>query len=332
MFRNKYYHKMVFTALAVLAVGVAASLYIGKGQLWIMTLAGLADIVIFSYYTGLRYRELARLAREVHSFQRGSSRIDLESYSEGELSYLSSEIGKMAVKLTEQAELLEQDKNYLADAISDISHQLKTPLTSMSMMADFLRSPNLTEAKREEFTGNIRTQLARIEWLVSALLKMARLDAGAVLLKSRPVNVRELVDKASAHLLIPMELKNQRLVVECDPQLSFMGDMEWMSEALANILKNCMEHMDAGKTLRVAAQKNPLYVRLDIIDEGCGIDREDLPHIFERFYKGKNASSDSVGIGLAMAAQIIHQLGGDIRVESAPGAGTHFEIKMYPQH
>lgn len=332
MFRNKYYYKMFFISLAVLAAGVLVSWMAGTGELWIMTGAGLAVIGIFSYYTGRRYKELARLAQEVHSFQRSSSRINLESYCEGELSYLSSEIGKLAVKLTEQAELLEQDKNYLADAISDISHQLKTPLTSMSMMADFLRSPNLTEEKREEFTGNIRTQLARIEWLVSALLKMARLDAGAVLLKSRPVNVRELVDKASAHLLIPMELKDQKLEVNCDPQLSFLGDMEWMSEALANILKNCMEHMDEGKTLRVSAQKNPLYMRLDITDEGCGIDREDLPHIFERFYKGKNAASDSVGIGLAMAAQIIHQLGGDIRVESTPGVGTHFEIKMYPMH
>ncbi len=329
MFRNKYLIKMLLLSLALLAAGVLAALWAGRGEVLIMAVDGLVIIGIFTYYTSLRYRDLGRLAMEVHRFQRSSSRINLESYSEGELSYLSSEIGKMAVKLTEQTEMLQQDKNYLADAISDISHQLKTPLTSMSMMADFLRSPSLPEEKREEFTGNIRTQLARIEWLVSALLKMARLDAGAVQLKCLPMNVRQLIQKASSHLLIPMELKNQSFLVECGEDIVFNGDIDWMSEALANIFKNCMEHMDPGKTLRVRAEKNPVYVRIDIEDEGCGIDPEDLPHIFERFYKGKNASSESVGIGLAMAGQIIHQQNGDIQVESRVGAGTHFTIKIY---
>lgn len=329
MFRNKYLVKMLLLSLLLLAAGVCVSVWAGQGEVLIMAADGLLIIGVFAYYTSLRYKELGRLAMEVHRFQRSSSRINLASYSEGELSYLSSEIGKMAVKLTEQTEMLQKDKNYLADAISDISHQLKTPLTSMSMMADFLRSPSLPEEKREEFTGNIRTQLARIEWLVSALLKMARLDAGAVMLKSDPVNVSALIRKASAHLLIPMELKNQQFVVDCGEDITFNGDIDWMSEALANIFKNCMEHMDSGKTLRIRVEKNPVYVRMDIEDEGCGIDKEDLPHIFERFYKGKNASSDSVGIGLAMAAQIIHRQNGDIQVESSVGIGTHFVIKIY---
>ena len=329
MFRNKDFVKMLLLSFGLLAAGVLASVWAGRGEVWIMAVDSLLIIGAFTYYTSIRYRDLGRLAMEVHRFQRSSSRINLASYSEGELSYLSSEIGKMAVKLTEQTEMLQKDKNYLADAISDISHQLKTPLTSMSMMADFLRSPSLPEEKREEFTGNIRTQLARIEWLVSALLKMARLDAGAVVLKCRPVNVAGLIQKASAHLMIPMELKNQRFVVDCGEDISFDGDIDWMSEALANIFKNCMEHMDPGKTLRVRAEKNPVYVRMDIRDEGCGIDQEDLPHIFERFYRGKNASSESVGIGLAMAAQIIHRQNGDIQVESIVGTGTHFIIKIY---
>ena len=233
------------------------------------------------------------------------------------------------MKQREVAALLAADKNYLADAISDISHQLKTPLTSMSMMADFLRDSHLPEEKREEFTANIRSQLERIQWLVSALLKMARLDAGAVTMKKEPVNVLELIKKAAQHLMIPMELKGQQLKINCDPGITFQGDFLWMREALANLLKNSMEHMSCGGTLWVDVTDNVLYVNINVTDEGSGIAKEDLPHIFERFYKGRNASPDSVGIGLAMSRQIIHQQNGDIQVESQEGKGTRFCIKLY---
>lgn len=329
MIRNKRFVAMVLCFIGVFILSTGLSLYFSDAAVWIMA-AGMAVIIlIFSLFTWNRYQSLKKMSAQLHQFQRSMNHLSLEEYSEGELSYLSSEIGKMATKLTEQAHMLEADKKYLADAISNISHQLKTPLTSMSMMADFLSSSTLPEEKRKEFTGNIRRQLDRIQWLVSVLLKMARLDAGSVTMKKDKVNVAALIRKASEHLLIPMELQGQELVVECQPSVEFTGDMDWMAEGLSNILKNCMEHMEGGKKLYVRVSDNPLYVRIDIEDEGCGIAKEDLPYIFQRFYKGKNASPDSVGIGLAMAAQIIHQHNGDIHVESVLGEGTKFQVKIY---
>lgn len=329
MIRNKYALRMVIGFIVIFAVCFCLSVYYNSAALWIMGAGMLLMGIIFSYYTWIRYRDIKRLAASIHQFQRGSQKLSMESYCEGELSYLTAEIQKMELKLTEQAQMLAADKNYLADAISDISHQLKTPLTTMSMMTDFLGSSNLTEEKRSEFISNLRSQLSRIEWLVQSLLKMARLDAGSVTMKRQPVNVALLMKKSSQPLLIPIELKGQELIVNCNDDIYITGDLDWLREAFGNILKNCMEHMDEGKKLCVDVTDNPLYVRIVISDEGCGIAAQDLPHIFERFYKGKNASSDSVGIGLAMAWQIIHYFDGDIQVESTEGAGTKFTVKLY---
>lgn len=297
--------------------------------LWIMGTGMIVLFGVFYYYTWKRYKKLKNLGAQIHQFQRSLHKLSIESYREGELSYLTAEIQKMELKLTEQAQMLAADKNYLANAISDISHQLKTPLTSMSMMIDFLGRRDLSEDKRSEFTMNLRIQLSRIEWLVQSLLKMARLDAGAVVMKMHQISVNQLINKAAEPLLIPMELKNQQLVVKCSSDICIIGDMEWLREALGNILKNCTEHMGEGKKLTVDVADNPLYVRMDICDEGCGICAKDLPHIFERFYRGENASPDSVGIGLAMARQIIHYFNGDIQVESTVGKGTRFTVKLY---
>lgn len=329
MFRNKPFISMILlSGLLILAAFCLTFVFPGCMRLMMVGL-GVALVLVFGIYTGVRYIKIRQIAYDIHDFQRGKKRLDLESYEEGELSYLCSEVDKLCVKLTEQAQLLKADKKYLANAISDISHQLKTPLTSMSMMADFLKDDGLSEEKRCEFAGNIQIQLSRIEWLVSALLKMARLDAGTVQLKQNKVPVKKMIKKASAHLLIPMELKNQQLVIECDENCIIECDLDWTSEALANILKNCIEHMDSGKILKVSVSDNSLYILITIQDQGCGICSEDLPHIFERFYKGRNSASESVGIGLAMARQIIHEQNGDIGVESVVGQGTTFTVKFY---
>lgn len=329
MFRNKSLISMIVLSLLLVLAAFLLTFIFPDSIRLIMVVLGLVLVLVFGIYTGVRYIKIRQIAYDIHGFQREKNRLKLERYEEGELSYLCSEVDKLCVKLTEQAQLLKADKKYLANAISDISHQLKTPLTSMSMMADFLKDDGLGEEKRCEFAGNIQVQLLRIEWLVSALLKMARLDAGTVQLKKNKVLAKELIAKASAHLLIPMELKDQQLIVECDENCMIECDLDWTSEALANILKNCIEHMDSGKTLKVSAADNSLYILITIQDEGCGICSEDLPHIFERFYKGKNSASESVGIGLAMARQIIHEQNGDIGVDSVVGQGTTFTVKFY---
>lgn len=329
MIRNRELRFTAIAATCITAACFAAAFQISEQAGWItLTTAGLL-ILLYAVYTLWRYREISRLSDYLKRIDNGDYSLDIRDNREGELSILKNEIYKVTSRLAEQAEALNADKKYLADSLSDISHQLKTPLTSMFMLADLLRQDNLPQEKREEFTGTICSQLERIEWLVSSLLKMSKLDAGTVELKKDRVFVMEVMEKASEHLLIPMDIKNQRFVLDGDGDASYQGDFSWSSEAFANILKNCMEHTPAGGTITVNFEENNLYTMIQIQDNGGGIDKEDLPHIFERFYKGKNASRDSVGIGLAMAKNILMRQGGIIDVESEPGRGTAFIIKMY---
>ncbi|MCI8497604.1 MAG: HAMP domain-containing histidine kinase [Clostridiales bacterium] len=276
-----------------------------------------------------KYRQLKKMTTYLSRITAGRYSLDIRDNREGELSILKNEIYKVTVTLREQAELLKKDKLYLADSLSDISHQLKTPLTSMMMMTQLLSEETLPCEQRMEFTRSIRSQLKRIEWLVSSLLKLSRLDANAIVFRSDPVDMVRLVQKATEHLVIPMELKEQSFLCRIQPGLCVDGDFEWLAEALSNIIKNCMEHTPVGGTIRFEAEGNPLHTRIVISDTGPGIDPGDIPHIFERFYRGKNAGGDSVGIGLAMAKSILTRQGGTIEAENGPQGGARFVISLY---
>ncbi|HWO74623.1 MAG TPA: HAMP domain-containing sensor histidine kinase [Bacillus sp. (in: firmicutes)] len=283
------------------------------------------------FFTRWRYKEIEKLSGYLRKIAAGDYSLDVRDNEEGELSILKNEIYKVTIMLSEQGEQLKKDKIRLMDAISDISHQLKTPLTSMMVMADLLSNPQLTTDKRIEFTRNIEIQLERIEWLVSSLLKLSKIDAGTVQFKKETVNVRELVSNSVEPLLIPMDIKDQTLLIEGEDSTRFIGDFNWSREALLNILKNCVEHTQKGGTISIRFEENALFTEIIIADNGKGIGKEDLPYIFKRFYKGKNASDDSVGIGLAMAHSIVTSQMGDIDVKSEQNIGTEFRIKFYKQ-
>ena len=257
--------------------------------------------------------------------------MDIRDNEEGELSILKNEIYKVTLMLSKQGEFLKRDKERLADAISDISHQLKTPLTSMMVMIDLLGEENLEIEKRMEFTKNIEIQLERMEWLLTSLLKLSKIDAGTVIFKKEKVLVAELIKKAINPLLIPMEIKEQELIIDGKENTSFIGDINWTTEAIINILKNCIEHTKNKGRISIFYEENPLYTEIKISDKGKGIEKEDLPYIFKRFYKGKNANDESVGIGLAMAKSIIISQNGDVSVKSKKDEGTEFSIKFYKE-
>ncbi|EKN69809.1 integral membrane sensor signal transduction histidine kinase [Neobacillus bataviensis LMG 21833] len=282
-------------------------------------------------FTGWRYREIANLSRYLRQISGGDYSLDVRDNVEGELSILKNNIYKVTIMLSEQGSLLQQDKTQLTNAISDISHQLKTPLTSMMMMADLLSDTKLPSEKRQEFTRTIRIQLERIDWLVSSLLKLSKIDAGTVSFKKDQIAVKKLIQKALEPMLISMDIKEQTVSVEGDDSTSFVGDLNWTAEAVINILKNCVEHSPTGGKIVITFSENALFTEFIITDSGKGIAKEDLPYLFKRFYKGKNASEDSVGIGLAMAHSIITHQNGDIEVRSKTGEGTQFRIKFYKQ-
>ena len=250
--------------------------------------------------------------------------LDIE---EGELSILKSNIYKVTTKLKYQKELLKQDKVTLATAMADISHQLKTPLTSMMVMNDLLKSEEDSK-KRDEFLKTQSEQLDRMNWLIQTLLKLSKLDAGSVVFTKEDVSADSLIKEVMKPFEIQMDIKNISYVSNIT-YASVMCDKNWTVEALQNIVKNCIEHMYEKGSLKISVTDTNIFSQILISDTGCGIASEDLPHVFERFYRGKNAGKDSVGIGLALAKTIIESQHGEINVESEEGVGSTFDIKLY---
>ena len=233
------------------------------------------------------------------------------------------------MRLTEAAEVSKADKVFLADSLADISHQLRTPLTAMNLTVTMLRNEDLTDEKWMELTGDLRNLLTRVDWLVETLLKISKLDAGTVKLLKEPVTVRDLISRSVVPFEIPMDLRNQKLVIHCDNE-QFNGDLIWSAEALGNILKNCMEHTPEGGTITITALETALYTQIVVDDTGTGFDAKDIPHLFERFYRGSNASSNSYGIGLALARTIITSQNGTVMAANGKD-GAKFIIKFYKQ-
>ena len=256
---------------------------------------------------------------------------ELPKYSEGQLGVLQSEIYKLVIQNREQSAGAVREKEYLAQMLSDISHQIKTPLTSITIMTDLLKSPNLDEEKRAEFTDKIDSQVSRITWLIRNLLTLSQLDANMLKLKKQDVPVRELIQKACQPFEILAELKEVELSVSADGNIRLICDAHWTAEAISNIVKNCIEHTQPGGEVCVTVSQNNLATDIFIRDNGEGIAKEHLPYIFDRFYKAGNQSNDSVGIGLAMSRQMIMLQNGTISVSSEEEAGTEFHIKMYSE-
>lgn len=330
MLKNKEI-KIFLGGQIILAMVIVLLLLFGWIPAWLavatITVAMILSNLIFTAY---RYEEMKRLSMYLVRLQNGEKTLDVRDNSEGELSILKNELYRISVKLNTQTELLLRDKTYLSDALSDISHQLKTPLTSMMIMVELLEEDQLPEEKRQEFLRNISIGIERMQWLVQALLKLSKLDADAVVLKKEKVDVGRLIHAAVAPLLITLELKEIHLSIEELPEtVTMIGDFQWTCEAITNIVKNCIEHTPIAGTIRITYSDNNLYTRICIQDSGCGIEPEELPHIFDRFYKGSNSKNDSVGIGLALSKEIISREKGRIEVQSILSEGTSFEIKFY---
>lgn len=287
-------------------------------------------IAIYLVTTGRRYMRLRKLALELDRMLHFQTPIPFDQYREGELSILQSELSKMTTRLVAQAEQLTKDKTYLSDAMADISHQLRSPLTSSELIVTLLREPELTFPRRMELLQELSQLLSRINWLIETLLKMSKMDAKTAYLKKENILISTLLQNAAEPLLIPMELHGHNLSIhQSSPCDSFTGDLAWTTEAILNILKNCMEHIPENGQIEIFSKENELFTELRIEDNGPGFLPEDLPRIFERFYKGHGSGSQSVGIGLALARMIIVEQNGTIRAENLREGGAAFTIRFY---
>ena len=320
---------MGFTCSIITIIAAILTIMFPNYGVVFICLVGISITMYAIIFTKARYNKIDELADYLYRIYMGEYTLDVRDYKEGELSILKSEIYKLTLRMIDQNELLLKDKTYLADALSDITHQLKTPLTSISMMADLLATDHIDDMRRLEFTKNIHTQVERMRLLVITLLKMSKLDAKSVELKQEPIVLSELIEESMEPFRIIEELKEIKVYIDGDKEASCVGDFPWLQEAISNVLKNCFEHTKTQGNIEIQYFQNAIYSQISIADDGEGIDEEDLPHVFERFYKGKNANPDSVGIGLALAKQIITGHNGSIHIISDKGKGSKFIIKLY---
>lgn len=284
----------------------------------------------FLVFTKKRYNRLNNLGESIDKILHGNDKINIKSFGEGELSILESDVQKMLVRLRDQKDILEKKKTFLADSIADISHQLRTPLTSINLILSLIESPDISEERRDELLRELSALITKTEYLVSVLLKISKLDAGTVQFEKKQTDLTSLIKKSAEPLLVPMDIKNQKLNIDAD-KISLDCDSAWCLEAFGNILKNCTEHTPENGEITVSAEDTPIFTEIIIADTGSGIDEEDLPHIFERFYKGKNSSKESFGVGLNLAKMIISGHNGTIKAENGQTGGAKFTIRFYKQ-
>ncbi|WP_295089925.1 HAMP domain-containing sensor histidine kinase [Ruminococcus sp.] len=258
-----------------------------------------------------------------------SSLPEMQKISEGRMGILQSEIYKVITILLEQYSSEHDQKKYMSDMMSDISHQFKTPLTAISLMNELLMNETVGDEQRLEYTGKIDAQINKMTWLLKSLLTLSQLEAGVLEMKAEKAELNKLIKDLSEPLLIMAEVAEVEYICSIPDRIVLRLDIHWFKEALSNIIKNCIEHTNKGGFVRISASQNNLHTSIVIEDNGKGIEKEHLPHIFERFYKAGNSSHDSVGIGLAMARQIIRAHDGKIEVESEIGKGTKFTISLY---
>ena len=322
----------VRVSIAVFALisfaATAAAWFIDERLLIPTALLCIAFISVHIFFTYFRYRNITKLTSDIDKILHGEENIHIDQYAEGEIALLQSEIYKMTVRLREQQSKLIDDKVFLANLLADISHQIRTPLTSINILVSMLSEPDLTYEKREQTVHKLYGLLSRIDWLITALLKMSKLDAGTISFRKEQISMSELLEKACMPVRVPIELHEQELEIQAEGMVKC--DIAWSCEAIGNIVKNCMEHTPDGGKISIKGSENPLYTEIVITDNGNGISAEDLPHIFERFYKGKDSEDKGgFGIGLALARMIVTGQNGTLKAENSQSGGAMFTMRFY---
>lgn len=284
---------------------------------------------VFLHYNREKDRELEKITGYIEQINQKNYRLELEELSEDELSILKTEIAKTTVMLKEAAEYAIEEKKKLRDSLSDISHQLKTPLTSMSVLLDNLvDDPEMSSDTRQQFLRQIRREITNINFLVQSLLKLSKLDSGTIVFRKESVHAREIVEEAVRNVSALSDLRSVRIELKTADSDEICCDARWQVEAVTNILKNAVEHSYEGGLVKIEILSNASYVAISIRDYGQGIRPEEEKHLFERFYRGSNASKDSMGIGLALAKAIVEEDHGHISVELSE-IGTRFIVKYF---
>ena len=293
----------------------------------IITIASLC--ILYFRYNYKRKNDIKDIIKYIEQINRRNYELEIDSISEDELSILKNEVYKTAVMLKEAALNSNKDKLNLKKSLEDISHQLKTPLTSILVLLDnLIDEPDMDSSIRNDFIIDIKRNVININFLVQALLKLSKFDANTVHFIRKENDLEMIVKEAIKNVSTLCDLRNINIKLNTLENAKVECDAKWQIEAITNIIKNAIEHSKDNSSIIINIDNNRVYSKIEVIDFGDGISKRDIKHIFERFYKGENATSNSIGIGLALAKTIIEEDKGTIAVESNE-SNTKFTIKYF---
>ena len=300
-----------------------------KIEISIIFIGSIILLLIFIIYERNQDKEIDEITKYLEAINNKNYTLKIDENSEDELSILKNELYKVTVMLRENASNSLKDKVNLKIALEDISHQLKTPLTSILIILDnLIDNPEMDYQTRVEFLHDFKREAVRIQSLIQSILKLSKFDSNTVQFIKQDIYLKQIVDEAIKNTESLADLKNIKINVEGNKKIKLNCDLLWQTEAVTNILKNCIEHSNENTQIDIKYNNNSVYSYITITDYGEGISKEDIPHIFERFYRGKNSSNESIGIGLSLSKTIIESNNGIITVESNNNKTT-FTIKYF---
>ena len=337
IFANKEIKKL-FLAVSVIWV---ASLLLTQGFLWlcyqrfslflllVFVLSGGAILAVGCSYFKKQNQAMEQAVSQINAYLDGNHNARIECDDEGELYRLFHTVNSLAAVLNAHADNELREKEFLKNTISDISHQLKTPLAALNIYNGLLQDGDMELSAVKEFADLSEQELDRIETLVQNLLKITKLDAGAIVLEKATENVADMMRDIELHFAYRARQEKKEIILSGSDHLSLFCDRDWLNEAIDNIVKNAFDHTESGATIRVAWKELPSGVQIVITDNGCGIHPEDIHHIFKRFYRSRfSKDKQGIGLGLPLAKAIVEAHNGTIEVDSELGIGTTFTMNF----
>lgn len=327
MLRNREFRQFTIWFFLITAAAVMLGFLINTAAGILSIISAAAFGTAFFAFTKVRYKSIACISDQIDLVLHNADHLYIAESDEGELSILNSEITKMTLRIREQNDALKKEKEHLADSLADIAHQLRTPLTSVNLILSLLEN-NPDENDRKALMRETEKLFVQMDWLLTSLLKLSRLDAGIVVFQSEQIDVNNLICAALRPFLIQMELHDIDLQIDVPKGMIINGDSGWLSEAIQNIIKNCIESTGCNGKIEIVCTDTPLFTEIAIHDSGAGFEKEDLPCLFDRFYCGKNVNATGYGIGLALCKMIITRQGGTITAKNHPQGGAIFAIRF----
>lgn len=337
IFANKEIKKL-FLSVSVIWV---VSLLLIQGFLWlryqqfslflllVSVLAGTSILAVCCSYFRKQNQIMEQAVSQINAYLDGNRNARIECDYEGELYRLFHSVNSLAAVLNAHADNELREKEFLKNTISDISHQLKTPLAALNIYNGLLQDEDIEVSSVKEFADLSEQELDRIETLVQSLLKITRLDAGAIVLEKNAENVADMIRDIELHFAYRARQEKKEIILSGSDHLSLFCDRDWLNEAIDNIVKNAFDHTESGATIRVAWKELPSGVQIVIKDNGCGIHPEDIHHIFKRFYRSRfSKDKQGIGLGLPLAKAIVEAHNGTIEVDSELGIGTTFTMNF----